>query len=204
MLRSRIKRTYEVHNCQRICQGDILRDVDFCITKHDGNTIQVRLPYIIVVSQDCDLAQGSVPIIPAQKTDSSGEATNNQYVPNILFLPAFVADSLRDGDHLKGLYGIKQGRLVSEQWRPITKNNNDRYHYLKGVREMQVPNLIVDFKIYYTLPQDYFLSFYSRAYLATLNELFREQLSQRFAFYLNRIGVPDLNGRKVSSADSSS
>jgi hypothetical protein len=77
-------------------------------------------------------------------------------------------------------------------WAPIKQNNNERYHYLPSYLDFQIPELLVDFKMYFTLPINVVFSGVNPFYLATINELFREKLSQRFSFYLSRIGLPDI------------
>ena len=57
---------------------------------------------------------------------------------------------------------------------------------------MQIPDLILDFKHYLTVPFDLLSRFHGTCYLASVSELFREDLSVRFASYLSRVGLPEL------------
>jgi hypothetical protein len=188
MLKSKITARYEKHACERVCQGDILRDFDFKLYKEEGSLLEVFFPYIIVLSQDCDLHFGLKPYEPRKENTS----IDNQFLPSILFLPASPAESVREGTHLKNVFGIDQERVNTEKWKGIKQNKNDRYHYLHSFVDYQIPELVVDFKMYFTLPQEYFILKHGQCYLATVNELFREYLSQRFSNYLNRIGLPEL------------
>jgi predicted metal-dependent hydrolase len=86
----------------------------------------------------------------------------------------------------------------SERWNLIKTNQNFRFHYIRGEQNLQIPESVIDFKHYYTVPRSVIYSNYRDHYLATINELFRELLSQRFANYLSRIGVPKLNKQGTS------
>jgi len=191
MLESKIKSHYEKHNCERISQGDILRDVNIIIVDDEGAVTSLEYQYGVVLSQDCDLEQGSkVTTAPHNCEDSVTEF--NQFLPSILFVPAFPAELLRSGEHLVDLYQIKSQKISSALWKTLTSNNNPRYHFLPGEPSKQIPELVMDFKSYYTIPFRTILSKHKMYYLASVNEIFREGLSQRFANYLSRIGLPEL------------
>jgi hypothetical protein len=49
---------------------------------------------------------------------------------------------------------------------------------------------VVDFKHYYGIHIDMLYDVFDRYYHVSLNELFREELSQRFSAFLSRVGVP--------------
>jgi hypothetical protein len=192
MLKSKIESQYETHDCSRISQGDILRDVDFVIIGENEIAIELNYQYIVVMSQDCDLDEGNTLFSADIKCEGSCKLFS-QFLHSILFVPAFPAELLRSGEHIKSLYNIKAQRLNTDLWKPIPKNHNPRYHFLPQDADHQIPDLVLDFKAYYTLSFEYFLSKHKAHYLATVNELFRERLSQRFSNYLNRIGLPDLS-----------
>lgn len=63
---------------------------------------------------------------------------------------------------------------------------------------IQVPNLVIDFKHYYTVSREKMYNNLNN-YFVSSKPLFREQLSQRFAYYLNRIGLPNISSDEVSS-----
>lgn len=183
MLQSNITQYYVVHDKDRIYQGDMLKNVSLRFYENQ-NVVEISCPYIVILSQDCDLLQCKANVC------DSGE--NNQYLPNVMVFPAFVDENLRTGDHLKEIYGIKQRQINSEQFKNIKQNNNSRYHYLRGNEDLEIANLIIDFKLYYTIPYNDLKQKYKESYVATLNELFRENLSQRFSNYLSRIGLPEI------------
>ena len=188
-MKSRIESFFIKHSGKRICQGDIFRDFEYIEfvsnNKKTGTGIKKIFPYLLVLSQDCDLESD-------HKNHIECKDNQDKYLISILVCPGYSADALRKGNHLKE-YGLKMNRIDSDRWKIIKNNQNPRYHFLRGVQELQIPNLVVDFKHYYTISRDMLYEYFKDHYLSSVNELFREALSQRFANYLSRIGLPILN-----------
>jgi len=108
-----------------------------------------------------------------------------------LVLPAFLIDRFKSGDHLTDLNKIKQTAKSNKEIDKIKNNIEfDRYHFLESNSELQIPELIIDFKYYLSIDYNYVRNSYSSTYLATINELFRERLAQRFTSYLSRVALP--------------
>lgn len=115
----------------------------------------------------------------------------DKILPSILVCPAFPAKQLREGVHLNNYKNYFMQHINSCTWGKIKINEIPRYHYLNEFSEFQIPDLVLDFKRYYTLPTDYVYNIFEKSYIGSLNELFRENLSSRFSNYLSRIGTPD-------------
>ncbi len=200
MLKSKIQSEYEKHAGERICQGDILRDFEFEVieksTDQSRSYKRILLQYGVIVSQDCDLKYGQQP----SKPTASGSILHHQYLPTLLLLPAFPSDFVKSGQHLKDLFSIEQSPISKSKgdWETLLQQKDERYHYIAPNADFQVPSLIVDFKLYFGVYKDYVLSKYKQCYLVTINELYRELLSQRFSNYLSRIGLPDPPESKAS------
>lgn len=191
-MKSKIKSYYKKHNCKRICQGDIYRDFTYPNwiweeNTEEGKKIKVQkrtLVYLIILTQDCDLEQ--------DHTNHSKEKIEKQdkFLQSILICPAYLSEQLRAGIHLSDLE-LKMEKYNSRRWNLIKRNNNCRYHFLPEKPDYNIPDLVIDFKHYYTIPRDtVYENINPTDYLGTINELFRESLSQRFAYYLSRIGLP--------------
>ena len=192
MFPSKIDTRYVKRTIKRICQGDILRDVNVIDDyKRDssGELVfeELTLPYIVVMTQDCDLEHDF-----NNRTEVS-PGKQDKFLRTVLICPAYVAADLRKGDHLEDLK-LKMEKFNSDRWSTLKKQNNTRYHYLEQDQELQVPELVIDFKHYYAIPRDTLFHVYNEHYLATINHLFREYLSQRFSNYLSRIGLPEIKG----------
>lgn len=180
----------------RICQGDILRDVDVVdsYTKDSSGELiydEFTLPYMIIMTQDCDLESDF-----KNRSDISAES-QDKYLRTILVCPAYNASEFREGNHLEDI-GLKMAEWNSKMFKQIKEQNHHRFHFLEQDQALQVPELVVDFKHYYTIPRDTLFGMYKNHYLVTINQLFREHLSQRFSNYLSRIGLPSLKERTTS------
>jgi hypothetical protein len=189
MLVSKIELPFEIHDRKRICQGDILRDFSFRSVAPNKDVTQYDLLYVIVISQDCDLDHG---VKPSYKNQQDSLPIHNQYLPFLLLLPAFNAQDLREGKHIERLFNIRTKPIGGDLYKPIKQNLNPRYHFIEGISSFQAPDLIVDFKIFFSVPLEVVQMQYHKSYLVTINELFREDLSQRFASYLSRIALPEI------------
>lgn len=194
---SNINSTYRRLEKDRIHQGDVLLDFQFPHIVYFNGETDVEIisnPYCFVISQDCDLdgAHNLYEVInECPDFNENNPINGNKYLPSIIITPAFLADDVHGGTYLSEL-GFKmedKGSKKKSKWKDITKNNNPRYHFIDSFNEYDFPQLVVDFKIFYTLPYDFIFHNYD-FYHASLNELFRENLSQRFFNYHSRIGLP--------------
>jgi len=175
---------------KRICQGDIFRNIDIIDWNIKDNLSEYEiskttLPYIIVLSQDCDLEWDF------NNRSELASVKHDKYLQTILACPAYNAAEFKAGDHLKS-NRLKMQEWNSDDYKRIKQQNLTRFHFLEQNQALQVPQLIVDFKHYYTIPRDALYKMYVGHYLSTINPLFRESLSQRFSNYLSRIGLPEI------------
>jgi hypothetical protein len=182
---------YLKHVLPRFCQGDILRDLEVVEWARviDADTKQLdvkkrRLPYAVMLSQECDLYQDM------QNRSNLTKPTQDKYLHSVLLGPAYTAQSVREGKHLEML-GVTCEPLNSTRWNAIKQNNNDRYHFLPAFDLFQIPDIVLDFKHFLTAPRGILLDFKPTIYVASLGQLFRDHLSQRFANFLARVALPD-------------
>jgi len=187
---SAINLPYFQSRLDRYEQGDILRDVTLIqwadLEKERVLSVVERtLQYCVIVSQECDLEHD---YNTRAKTDS---AAKDKYLQSLLICPAYSAETFRQGDHLQKL-GMKMEHINRESWARLKQNNLARYHYLEAHQNFQVPELVVDFKHYVTVPRDIlYREQFNACYVATIEIMYRDQLSARFAHYLSRIGLPE-------------
>lgn len=191
-MKSKIDSVYLRHERERLCQGDIFRDIEYIFDiKVTGESIEFdtrKLPYIIVLTQDCDLESD-------HRNHTLIQSNQDKFLHSILVSPAYLAAQLREGTHLSDLE-LKMQYLSTGLWKPVKDNQNTRYHFLPANTDFQIPDLVVDFKHYYTMPKERLVA--NTNYIGSLNELFRENLSHRFSHYLSRIGLPELNEEIVN------
>jgi len=182
---SKIETKYTRLGLDRVHQGDILRDLRVVEVARDpmARASETKLPYTIVLTQDCDLEQDFL---------SRNDATSlnqDKYLRAILLCPAYASKEFREGQHLTKL-GLKMEYWNHTRFQLIQSQQNERFHFIEHQEDLGVQDLVVDFKHYFTVVRDELYEAYDGIYLATISELFRESLSQRFCYYLGRIGLP--------------
>lgn len=176
----------------RISQGDLFRDIE-CVeyVKEKRGIIEVSkiaFPLVVVLTQDCDLQWDA-----EQRSGKMGIQSNqDKTLVSVLVAPLYNAEHVYQGQHLSELgwtmSTINKNRTPGDMLR---KNERPRYHYLDFPPSVPVVASIVDFKHYFSVNVSYLETLRRRQFVCRLSELYREDLSQRFAAYLARIGLPD-------------
>ena len=194
MFRSKIKNRYRRGKNIRLYQGDILKELSFAtmesrrVSSGKSDIFQkVSLPFAVVLSQDCDLEHDF-------KFRGKELSNQDKFLLSILVCPAFELETFANGGHLKGWEQNLNWKMNPTPDVERIKSNNSykRYHFLSKSDEFLIPELVIDFKHFFTLPRNFIYSEKKTKYLASLSELFREELSQRFTNYLSRIGLPEI------------
>lgn len=186
MYTSKVKLEYIRFRKKRICQGDILKDLTYVIGEPTSKVEaeiddESTFEYAIVMNQDCDLNQDF-----DQRQESHQRDSRN--IRSVLLCPGYPAQKFYQGNHITKWSHPTQNDRMKEK---IEANNEmKRYHYIKGDIKLGVPELVIDFKHFYTVPVDLVYRQRKLSYMATIGELYREELSQRFAYFLSRIGLP--------------
>ena len=184
---------YDTEFPERICQGNIYSNISYfersCEEKQEIY-LEFKKEYAVVVSQDCDLFQD---YNLRKNPQESNTALHDKCLLNILFCPLYQFDSFIKGEHLSDLDREMQ-RISSQERRRIKSNQNLRYHYFEKKVELQIPELVADFKHFFTIEREFFYkSFHKGKYfLCSIASLFREDLSQRFSNFLSRIPLPEI------------
>lgn len=168
----------------RIMQGDIFHSIDVIedvLVKPDGAILlkKITFPLVICLNQDCDL-----------HTDFIHRAENKSgSLLHLIVAPLFEISSFKDGSNWGDVMNVGD-KLSSERIKYIKKNNDPRYHYVV-FPEKDMPELIIDFKYFFTINRD---ALYNRLdhKVCSVDDLFRELINQRFCDYLSRIGLPEI------------
>ncbi len=177
----------------RIYQGDIFTEIEYKIISRTESGLSatiINYPYAVVLTQDCDLEQD----VSNRNAPSENRNNEDKYIHDVLLCPAFVAEQLRAGEHLESL-GIKGQIWNSDLWKHMKRNENKRFHFLKKDQTKKINDIILDFKQYFTLSRDELYTHKDTKYLTSIRDMFREDLSLRFAQYLSRIGLPIINSQ---------
>ncbi len=186
MYKSQIKSRYRHHRKTRICQGDLFRDLLVSVGSGSGTEhLLANLDYAVVLTQDCDLEQDH-----RERIKKPVPIKKDKYIDTILICPAYGFDDFVDGTHIAGrqMETFESGKL-----RDRIKANDvyKRYHYLSEDLDNGVVELVIDFKHFITAPRSLLYKKRKENYVTTINEIYREELSHRFANFLSRIGLPD-------------
>ena len=174
----------------RIQQGDIYRDVDLVEwTQGEGKevvTTSRTFPYVVILTQDCDLLQDF------NNRSSPTTTKHDKYLHSILLCPAYRTEEFKSGTHLRGLNLVMEN-WGGDKWKRILGNQSYRHHFLSSYADFQIPDLILDFKHFVTAPRDIvYRASFRAVHLGTIADLYRENLSIRFAQYLSRIALPEI------------
>jgi len=175
----------------RICQGDIFRDMEYVeqleFVVDRIKTSVVGFPFIMVLTQDCDLEQD-------HRTRTMASDTNqDKHLFSVLVAPMYNYEHVKTGSHLRDL-GMTMETINSKKSPFVMNNEIARYHYLEfDQNEVPIPPSVIDFKHYFSVNVEYFRRLKATNCVCRIAELHRENVCQRFASFLARIGLPDGN-----------
>lgn len=206
---------YVRHNSVSLKQGEIISDlVEFKLQTSEAKSVKdvykaakfdpITHPYVIVVSQDCDLDW--------DYKARAERASEDKLLTHILFCALFPLDEVRSRSGLK-----------SELWKRVMQNQDERYHHLdeglivsaeqctnesiSAIHEMSsedfheqyetgeiVPELIADFKTTFALPTEFAYWLVSTGQANRKGALFPpylEDFMHRLYGFLGRVATPD-------------
>ena len=184
-----IKVKYEKKS--RVYQGDIYKNIEYIenIKEKDGiiTISKIHFPYVIVLTQDCDLQWDF------NQRWSRKNISNNQdkWLLSVLVAPLYNVEHVYYGEHLSELHMTMQ--KIERDRTPGTyliQNNNPRYHYIKFPNNVDIVDSIIDFKHYFSVNVEYLKSKKKESFICRISDLFKEDISFRFANFLSRVGLP--------------
>lgn len=175
----------------RLIQGDVIRSVEYLeyVSEKNGNleVSKVEFPLVVVLTQDCDLAQD-------YKFRWSRQQTRNEdkWLLSVLVAPIYNAEHVYTGEHLAEL-GMTMSTISRKRSQGQFLRNNEipRYHYVDFGDAVPIPPSVIDFKHYFSVNVLQLKKHKRNNFVCRLGELYREDVSHRFSSYLSRIGLPD-------------
>lgn len=145
--------------------------------------------YLFILSQDCDLHRDYESRFWEKKKD-------DKLLEYVLVCPWFPYGELISWKHING----KNMSVVTSDTKKdnILKNEDKRYHTIKKVKEWDVEiwDITLDFKFFFCIPTDILYAKFKKYYYLTLNDLYKNDLTLRFANFLSRIWLPDREEEK--------
>jgi hypothetical protein len=176
----------------RVSQGDVIRDIEVLerATVRSGivEISRIQFPLIIVLTQDCDLEQDH-----RVRRRRSVARDQDKELFSALVAPLYNAEHVFKGDHLSEL-----GRKMMEINRSKTpgsnlmRNETPRFHYLEFPEQVPVVASVIDFKHFFSVSLHELTAKKRTNFVCQVSDLFREDISQRFASFLSRIGLPEV------------
>jgi hypothetical protein len=184
----------------RVSQGDIFRDVECIESVAERRGIlevnKIAFPLVVVLTQDCDLEQDARNRAKGSKhaATENRKITQDKRLFSVLVAPLYNAEHVFQGAHLSdlGLTMTPINRKATEG-RTLMQNERPRYHYLDFPQDITIVPSVIDFKHYFSVSLRYLEKIKAEKFVCRLSELYREDLSQRFAAYLARIGLPEIS-----------
>jgi hypothetical protein len=174
----------------RIRQGDILREVLWVerVAETAGiiEVARIVFPLAIVLTQDCDLEQD-------HRFRSESRSTQDKWLMSVLMAPLYNVEHVYQGEHLSEL-NIRMETVpkAGNTGKFLRNNERPRYHYLEFDDNVPIVPSVIDFKHYFSATVTYLMDLKQSGYVCSVAPLFREDIAQRFAAYLARVGLPDL------------
>jgi hypothetical protein len=137
-------------------------------------------PYVIVISQDCDLE--------FDYKARCGQASKHKVLIHTLFCGLFTRDEIVD-----------ETKRKSEAFGRIKDGQDERYHYLAcapvNETDDSLPELIADFKNTFSLPTEFVYWLVATAQIARKGELpspYLEDFMHRAYSFLGRVATPPI------------
>lgn len=173
-------------------QSEILTNlVQHSFDSVTGENIFTPHDFCIILSQDCDLLNH----YNQTMQDADGEAGAQAFLPPVINGVLLFELQEMSAENLKAL---NKGR---KDVRAMRQNEQPRFQTLDAVtanfdlETAGLPELLVDFRHYFTLPP---VEIYRQIQKADgarrrcrLGDLFRENLQNRLANYIQRVALPD-------------
>jgi hypothetical protein len=142
----------------------------------------IEFPLVFVLSQDCDLEQDY-----RYRWGEKQGSSHDKFLFSVLVAPLYNAQHVYNGEHLTEL-NMSMNNKISKS--DIKSNQMPRYHYLDFPPELKIPAAVIDFKHYFSVNIEDLKKNYDSHFVCKVAELYRESVSQRFANFLSRIGLP--------------
>ena len=185
---------------ERINQGDIYRDVEYFenieVINSEIKISKIVFPLVVILTQDCDLQQDSVYRIEETLTPN----TDNSKLFSVIVAPLYNEELFLAGEHLNdsktitmkmvGIPRYNKKKKQTTQYNNLVQNKTPRYHHL-AFNKIDIVDSIIDFKHYFTVNIDNLMKEKDSKFVCKISELYREDVSQRFASFLSRIGLPN-------------
>jgi len=140
---------------------------------------KICFPYSICLNQECDL-----------ESDFKSKSEKDSRLLHIAIAPVFLFEQFLAGNHWGTIFtNTNRSKRGDTKIDLIMKNEIPRFHYLRFIDD-DMPEFIIDFKHFFTIEREYLYSNLDQLRLCSIDDLFKEKISQRFSNFISRIGLP--------------
>ena len=189
----------------QLCQGDIFSHVKYAYIDNEEadivNVIEMEFPFAMIISQACD-------VIAMEKIVREKRGKSTKLMTSILMCPIIDGTMLKNGAYAEDFFTEFQiSKVTSKKDEDRVYDGKDkaiaerdwhyRFHLFKAYcyeagksKELLFDSMFFDFKQYFTVPITYLLK-NKKNRICTLEELYAEQITLKFATYLSRVAMPD-------------
>ncbi|MGD9691509.1 MAG: hypothetical protein AB7G17_01560 [Phycisphaerales bacterium] len=168
-------------------QGLIIRETEVLedYREIDGelHISSVLYPYLLVISQSCDLEHHYGCIEKGKSED--------KVLPCALLLPLYNYLHVKSGEHLSHLDRRMQIWSSKTKIELLQNNEIPRYHYLKFSKNDPLVDSVLDFKHAVAPSFDSVHRCLGTCIVGIINPPYIDRISQRFANFVSRIGLPE-------------
>lgn len=151
-----------------------------------------ELPCIESIKDDMELQnQKKIILEKILLKHTKNPMNNDKHLISVIVAPLYNYDHFCLGQHLSEL-NLKMQIFSSEKKKDLKNNQLPRYHYLefRPSDEMNMPPSVIDFKHYFSVNITALSHMKNKQFICKVSPLYRELISQRFANFLSRIGLP--------------
>ena len=134
----------------RISQCDIFQDITVVENiRLEGTEMEVKtitFPYVICLNQDCDLNSDK------RDKDNNPGGNKNCRLLHLIVTPLFIFSSFLEGRHWGAIFDASPAiKSTKTEGKKIKNNEDPRYHYLHFNDESHFPDMVIDFKHFFTI-----------------------------------------------------
>ena len=177
-----------------IQQGDIFKDVtyicDFKRTDDEIEIVELTFPYVLIVSQSCDM-------LHASRLLSCEIRSESKMMFSVLAVPLFERETIISGMHLKELidekimdFNIGEAFITDEDKKVIKDGFHYRFHEIDFPEESRIPNSIIDLKSFFTISLTS-INQMKKQRIGRLNDWASQQIVNKLSAFMARVGLPD-------------
>lgn len=179
---------------EHVQQGDIFKNVkyifDFKQTDDSIEIVELTFPYVLIVSQSCDM-------LHASRLMSNEIHSESKLMFSVLAVPMYERETIISGEHLKELcddkiidFKINSPFITDEDKKVIKDGFHYRFHEIYFSDDWKIPDSIIDLKGFFTLNLTTINQIKGQR-IGRLNDWSSQQIVNKMSAFLSRVGLPE-------------